>query len=110
MGMVFRPEPRSAPAHIKIKGGGRHRGGLLERALCFVGSSKLAERGGEPAVRKWKVGVRSDHSLDRLECSLVLAAEIMPDRYLQQSQRKRRVAGVESEVPLKSRQAFLRSS
>src|SRR5215469_1055204 len=106
--MVFRPKPRRTPAHIKVKGCGCHSDGLVERCLCFLASPKLAERGGSPAIGKRKIGVRSDHSLDRLECCLVLAAEIMPDRYLQQSQREDRIAGIEPEIALESCESLFR--
>ena len=96
VGMVLRPMPGYAIEDIFFKNRRRTRDSLFERFLCFLSTSKLAERGSEPAVRKRKIGIRAEPLSRGLDRSLVVTAKILADDDCIEFKRSGRIARIES--------------
>ena len=80
VGVVLRPHPGHAVAHMQVERQRRH--SLSQRRLRFPGATKLAERGSKPTVCCRIIGKSPDRARRCFDRSLILVREIMSLRDL----------------------------
>ena len=100
--VILNAVPRDALADVHVERAATNGDCFVERIARLFQASELAERRGEPAIYQREVGIVTDHPSRGVDGHLVVACEIIGDRYSVEVPRQQRVARIQPDTGLQS--------